>query len=149
MRAIIQRVTEAEVRVDDRIAGRIGPGLLILLGIHQTDTEKQAVWLAEKCARLRIFQDLAEKMNLSVLDTGGSCLVVSQFTLYGDARKGNRPSFIESAGPDHAEPLYRFFCSHLETLTGKKTETGIFGAMMKVHLINDGPVTIWLESPEG
>ncbi|MBN8707574.1 MAG: D-tyrosyl-tRNA(Tyr) deacylase [Bacteroidetes bacterium] len=147
MRVVIQRVKEAKVTVDGKITGEIGSGLMILLGVHQTDTKKEADWLTEKISKLRIFPDADGKMNISGLDAGADFLVVSQFTLYGDAQKGNRPSFIESAQPGLAEPLYEYFCEKLEQLSGKKTQKGIFGAMMDVHLINDGPVTILLDSP--
>lgn len=147
MRAVIQRVKEAKVTVDGTITGEIGTGLMILLGVHQTDSKDEANWLAEKIVKLRIFPDSDGKMNISGLDANADFLVVSQFTLYGDAQKGNRPSFIESAQPALAEPLYEYFCEKLELLSGKKTQKGIFGAMMDVHLINDGPVTILLDSP--
>lgn len=147
MRAVIQRVKEAKVTVDGTITGEIGSGLMILLGVHLTDSKDAANWLAEKIVKLRIFPDSDGKMNISGLDANAAFLVVSQFTLYGDAQKGNRPSFIESAQPALAEPLYEYFCEKLELLSGKKTQKGIFGAMMDVHLINDGPVTILLDSP--
>lgn len=147
MRAVIQRVKESKVTVNGKITGQIDSGLMILLGVHQTDSKKEADWLAEKIVKLRIFPDSEGKMNISGLDANAEFLVVSQFTLYGDAQKGNRPSFIESAQPQIAEPLYTYFCEKLEFLSGKKTQKGIFGAMMDVHLINDGPVTILLDSP--
>jgi len=147
MRAVIQRVKEAKVTVDGTITGEIGSGLMILLGVHLTDSKDAANWLAEKIVKLRIFPDSDGKMNISGLDANAAFLVVSQFTLYGDAQKGNRPSFIESAQPALAEPLYEYFCEKLELLSGKRTQKGIFGAMMDVHLINDGPVTILLDSP--
>ncbi|MCA0445802.1 MAG: D-tyrosyl-tRNA(Tyr) deacylase [Bacteroidetes bacterium] len=147
MRAVIQRVKEAKVTVDGTITGEIGSGLMILLGVHLTDSKDAANWLAEKIVKLRIFPDSDGKMNISGLDANAAFLVVSQFTLYGDAQKGNRPSFIESAQPALAEPLYEYFCEKLELISGKKTQKGIFGAMMDVHLINDGPVTILLDSP--
>lgn len=145
MIALIQRVKEASVTVVARETGRIGPGMLILLGVHTTDTRAEAEWLAGKCARLRIFPDEEGKMNRSLQDSGGEALVVSQFTLYGNARKGNRPSFVESAPPDIAEPLYETFCHLLSDQLGHTVPTGEFGAMMDVHLVNDGPVTLWLE----
>lgn len=155
MIALIQRVKEASVSVDDagasagpqsrRETGRIGPGMLILLGVHITDTRAEAEWLAGKCARLRIFPDAEGKMNRSLQDAGGQALVVSQFTLYGNAKKGNRPSFVESAPPDTAEPLYEMFCHLLSDQLRRPIPTGEFGAMMDVHLVNDGPVTLWLE----
>lgn len=145
MVALIQRVREASVTVDGEITGAIGPGLLILLGMHRTDTQAELDWLVRKCANLRIFPDDAGLMNRSVLDTGGQVLVVSQFTLYGNTAKGNRPSFVESAHPDLAEPLYKKFCSQLGSLLGQEVATGVFGAMMDVRLLNDGPVTLWVE----
>jgi D-tyrosyl-tRNA(Tyr) deacylase len=145
MIALVQRVSEASVAVDGQVVGTIGRGLLVLLGIHQTDSEAEAVWLARKCAALRIFPDEEGRMNRSVLDIGGEALVVSQFTLYGDARKGNRPSFVESAPPEVAEPLYEAFMDALERETGTRPERGIFGAMMDVHLVNQGPVTLIVE----
>lgn len=147
MIALVQRVSEASVSVDGQASGAIGPGLLILLGIHNDDGEAEMQWVARKCANLRVFPDEEGRMNLSLLDVGGDALVVSQFTLYGDTRKGNRPSYTESAGPDMAEPLYERFIQELEGLLGRTVERGVFGAMMDVHLINDGPVTLWIERP--
>lgn len=147
MKAIIQRVTRAQVTIDGTLHSAIGPGLLLLLGIKTGDTEKDAAYLAEKCASLRIFEDENEKMNLSLRDTGGSMLVISQFTLYGDTRKGNRPSFIEAAPPAEAEPLYNIFLDCCRTLLGaEKIQSGVFRAMMDVELVNSGPVTITVES---
>ena len=145
MVALVQRVAEASVVVDGETVGAIGAGLLVLLGVHYEDTEAEADWLVAKVARLRIFRDDDGRMNRSLLDTGGEALVVSQFTLYGDARKGNRPSFVEAAPPDVAERLYRYFTAQLVGALGKPVPTGIFGAMMDVHLVNDGPVTLWIE----
>ncbi|MEM1125906.1 MAG: D-aminoacyl-tRNA deacylase [Bacteroidota bacterium] len=145
MIALIQRVREAAVRVDGQVTGSIGPGLLILLGIHRHDTARELDWLVGKCARLRIFRDEEGRMNRSVQDVGGGVLVVSQFTLYGDASRGNRPSYIEAAPPEVAEPLYERFVATLGDTLGHAVATGVFGAMMDVHLINDGPVTLWLE----
>ncbi|NNE70342.1 MAG: D-tyrosyl-tRNA(Tyr) deacylase [Rhodothermales bacterium] len=145
MVALIQRVREASVTIDGDVVGAIGPGLLILLGVHRTDTESERQWLARKCANLRIFPDDAGLMNRSVLDMGGEVLVVSQFTLYGNTAKGNRPSFVDSARPEHAEPMYEAFCEDLGALLGKPVATGRFGAMMDVRLLNDGPVTLWVE----
>ncbi len=145
MVALIQRVKNASVTVNDEIAGAIGKGLLILLGVHVADTEAEVKWLAKKCANLRMFQDEENRMNRSVLDIAGQVLVVSQFTLYGDANKGNRPSFINSAHPDVANTLYEKFVAELGTHLGTSIETGIFGAMMDVSLVNDGPVTLWVE----
>ena len=145
MVALVQRVREARVEVDGAVVGAIGPGLLVLLGVHTTDTEKEAAWIAKKCANLRIFPDDEGRMNRSVMDMGGEALVVSQFTLYGNVAKGNRPSFVASALPEKAEPLYEHFAELLGGHLGKPVPTGVFGAMMQVHLINDGPVTLWVE----
>jgi len=144
MRALLQRVTRASVSVEGQTVAAIGPGLLILLGIGGGDTEEQARFLAEKSAQLRIFEDSAGKFNLSVLETHGEALVVSQFTLYGDARKGRRPSFSGAARPEVAAPLVEKFCEYLRA-QGVPTQTGIFAAHMLVEIHNDGPVTIWLE----
>jgi len=145
MRAVIQRVKEAEVKISGKTVGKIGKGLLVLLAVHQDDTEDKIEKMATKIINLRIFGDQADKMNLSVKDMGGEILVVSQFTLYGDISKGNRPSFIESAKPDKAVPYYEKFVEKIK-VSGLKTATGEFGAMMEVSLINDGPVTIVVES---
>jgi len=140
MRALIQRVSRASVTVDGEVAGAIGPGLLVLLGITHDDDAAIADRLADKVRALRIFEDAEGKMNESLGD-GREVLVVSQFTLYGDARKGNRPSFVAAARPDHAEPLYERFCAELRAL-GVQVKQGVFGARMAVELVNDGPVTI-------
>ena len=145
MRAVIQRVTRASVRVNARVAGEIGTGLLVLLGVGRTDNPESAVYLAEKIANLRIFSDAAGRMNLSLLDMGGSALVVSQFTLYGDTRGGRRPSFIQAALPEQASRLYEEFVLSMRAL-GIKVETGVFQAHMQFELVNDGPVTILLDS---
>jgi D-tyrosyl-tRNA(Tyr) deacylase len=145
MIALIQRVREASVEVDGKVVGAIGPGLLVLLGVHREDTPQEGNWLARKCANLRIFPDDEGLMNRSVADVGGEALVVSQFTLYGNAERGNRPSFTESASPELAEPLYEQFAEALAQALGRPVQRGVFGAMMQVHLCNDGPVTIWLE----
>jgi D-tyrosyl-tRNA(Tyr) deacylase len=145
MRAVIQRVSRAEVRVRNEITGKIGPGLLLLLGVSVDDTERDAEYLLDKTINLRIFEDAEGKMNLSLLETGGELLVVSQFTLYGDTRRGRRPSFIRSAPPDKANELYEFFVRTAETQV-TKVATGRFQAMMDVELVNDGPVTIMLDS---
>lgn len=145
MRAVIQRVTAADVQVDHEIVGRIGPGLLVLLGIARSDEEKDADYLADKVVNLRIFEDGEGKMNRSLLETGGELLVVSQFTLLGDCRKGRRPSFVEAAPPERAEQLYEYFVNQLR-LKGINVSTGQFQAMMAVSLVNDGPVTLILES---
>jgi len=149
MVALIQRVSEASVTVGDEVTGEIGPGFLILLGVHETDTESESVWLARKTANLRVFADEDGKMNRSLRDTGGDALVVSQFTLYGDARKGNRPSFVASAVSELAERLYDHFVDQLKEQLGRSVATGRFGAMMKVALVNDGPVTLWVERLHG
>jgi D-tyrosyl-tRNA(Tyr) deacylase len=145
MRAVLQRVSHARVVVDGATVGQIGPGLLVLLGVEHTDTVERARWLADKVAGLRIFNDADGKMNRDVAETGGSILVVSQFTLYGDCRKGRRPSFIEAAPPPIAIPLYEAFVEAVKAL-GIPTATGRFGAMMQVELINDGPVTLIVDS---
>lgn len=145
MVALVQRVRQAAVEVDGEEVGAIGRGLLILLGIHHTDTEAELEWVARKCAHLRIFPDEAGRMNRSVRDVGGEALVVSQFTLYGNTDKGNRPSFVASAPPEMAEPLYRRFAERLGEHLGRPVPTGVFGAMMDVHLVNEGPVTLWVE----
>lgn len=144
MRALIQRVSSGKVSVDDQTLAEIGRGLVILLGIGRGDGEEQAVYLAEKIANLRIFEDEQGKTNLSVLDVGGEAVVVSQFTLYADTRKGRRPSFIYAADPDVAAPLVERFAELLRG-QGVPTQTGQFGAHMLVEINNDGPVTIWLE----
>lgn len=144
MRVLLQRVSRAEVRVDGRISGSIGKGFLLLVGLTHTDTEAQLVWMAEKVSGLRLFADAEDKMNLGLADVGGALLVVSQFTLYGDAQKGRRPSFVDAARPETAIPLYERFIALLRE-RGLTVETGEFGAMMDVELVNDGPVTLWLE----
>jgi len=143
--ALVQRVSQASVTVDGRTVGAIGPGLLVLLGVHVTDTEAEGEWLAKKVAGLRIFPDAEGRMNRSLLDTRGEAIVVSQFTLYGDTRKGNRPSFVASAPPEVAEGLYEAFAAVLAGHLGRPVPTGEFGAMMEVSLVNDGPVTLWVE----
>ncbi len=145
MRAVIQRVSNAKVTVDNEITGSIGLGLLVLLGVSTSDSETDADYLAEKITGLRIFEDSEGKMNLSVTDVKGSILAVSQFTLYGDARKGRRPSFDSAARPEQAKKLYDYFVEKIRA-TGLKCETGRFQAEMKVALVNDGPVTILLDS---
>ena len=144
MRVLVQRVARAEVRVDERVLGRIGRGFLLLVGFTHSDGDDQLVWMADKIVGLRLFPDDDDKMNRSITDVGGSLLVVSQFTLYGDAVKGRRPSFIDAARPEHAIPLYEKFVAMLRS-RGVATETGEFGAAMQVDLVNDGPVTLWLE----
>ncbi|NOX99878.1 MAG: D-tyrosyl-tRNA(Tyr) deacylase [Verrucomicrobia bacterium] len=147
MRVILQRVSEAGVEVDSETVGQIGEGLLILLGIESTDDECDVEWLARKICQLRLFEDDAEKMNRSLLDVGGSALVVSQFTLHAQVKKGTRPSFIKAARPEQAVPLYEAFVAAMENELGEeRVATGVFGAMMKVSLVNDGPVTISIDS---
>ena len=145
MKIVIQRVSEARVKVDGSITGEISRGLALLVGIHHSDTEAEVEWAADKVAKMRIFQDADGKMNESVTDIDGGLLVISQFTLYGNARKGNRPSFVEAARPEQAESLYNHMVKYLRRTTGLDIQTGIFGAMMDVELINNGPVTIILE----
>ncbi len=145
MRAVVQRVSRAEVRVAGEVTGRIGPGLVVLLGVGRDDTEAEAAWMLDKLAGLRIFSDDAGKMNLSVEDIRGGLLVVSQFTLYGDTRKGRRPSFIDAAPPEQANALYEKFVE-LARAKGLEVGTGVFQAMMEVDLVNDGPVTLIVES---
>lgn len=147
MRAVVQRVAQASVEVDGQTVGQIGRGLLVLLGVGQRDTLEDAAYLARKIAGLRVFADAEGKMNLALADVGGGVLVVSQFTLYGDTRKGNRPSFVEAASPNQGKQLYERFCDLLAQ-QGVHVETGVFQAHMQVHLINDGPVTLWLDSAE-
>jgi D-aminoacyl-tRNA deacylase len=146
MRAVVQRVKWAEVEVDGRIVGRIEQGALVLLGVHQSDTEAQARWLAQKLAHLRFFEDEQGKLNRSVLEIGGTMLVVSNFTLYGDCRKGRRPNFAESAPYEQGETLYHQFCEYLRA-EGVPVQTGVYGAQMQVRLQNDGPVTLIVETP--
>jgi len=148
MRAVIQRVSRASVAVDDKVAGQIGQGLLVLLGVSRTDTEAAADYLADKITGLRIFEDAAGKMNLSVTEVNGGVLLVSQFTLYGDVRRGKRPSFDAAAPPEQARKLYEYMIERLRTL-GIPCQTGVFQAMMQVELVNDGPVTILLDSEKG
>lgn len=147
MRAVVQRVSQASVTIEDHVHGAIDNGLLILLGVEETDTMDDLTWLANKIISMRIFSDPEGKMNLSIQDIEeGAFLVISQFTLYGSTRKGNRPSFIRSARPHHAIPMYEAFLDHLKQQSQLKVESGVFGADMKVALINDGPVTIIIDS---
>ena len=148
MRALIQRVTHASVTVDGTCTGRIQEGLLILLGVGPEDTEKEADFLADKCVNLRIFNDEAGKMNRSLLDCGGEALVVSQFTLYADCHHGRRPAFIKAAPPEMANRLYEYFAHQVDEKVEKPVQKGIFGADMKVELLNDGPVTIIIDTEE-
>ena len=145
MRAIIQRVTRAKVTVEREVVGEIGAGLVVLLGVARDDTEQHARYLVEKIAALRIFDDDDEKMNLSLKDVNGGLLIVSQFTLYGDVRRGLRPSWIDAAAPEIAKPLYDYFVSRVRTLI-EDVACGSFRSMMQVELVNDGPVTILLDS---
>jgi len=145
MRAVVQRVTEARVEVAGELAGEIGAGLLVLIGVGHEDTDSDAQYLVDKITNLRIFDDSEGKMNRSLLETHGSILVVSQFTLYGDVRRGRRPSYSDAAEPEKAKQLYEYFVDRVRRL-GPKVETGVFQAMMKVTLTNDGPVTILLDS---
>lgn len=148
MRAILQRVQYGHVAVDDNIIGQIGPGYVILVGVTHGDGPAEVKKLAEKAVHLRVFEDEQGKMNLSALDTGAEMLVISQFTLYADTRKGRRPSFTDAALPDIAEPLVAQFAAQLQALGVKKVAAGVFGAHMQVHIENDGPVTIILDTAE-
>jgi D-tyrosyl-tRNA(Tyr) deacylase len=147
LRVVLQRAREGSVEVEGRIAGQINRGLVLLVGATKGDGEKEVVYLADKCANLRIFEDAQGKMNLSVLEVGGEILVISQFTLYGDTRKGRRPSFTETLEPKEAEKLYLLFIDYLKR-KGLRVEQGVFGAKMLVKIINDGPVTFVLDSKE-
>ena len=146
MRTVIQRVTNASVTVESKVVAEIQKGLLVFVGIEEADTQEDLDWLVTKITQLRIFNDENEVMNLSVQDIGGDVLVVSQFTLHAATKKGNRPSYIKAAKPDFAIPMYERFVKALESKLGKKVPTGIFGADMKVLLLNDGPVTIQIDS---
>ena len=146
MRIVIQRVTHAEVTVDGEQVSAIGNGLMVLVGVEQGDTEADVEWLAAKTVGLRIFADENGVMNLSVVQTGGEVMAVSQFTLTASTRKGNRPSYIRAAGHDLAVPLYDAYCKRVSELTGRSTARGVFGADMKISLTNDGPVTIIIDS---
>lgn len=148
MRSVIQRVTRASVEIGGRIHSEIGPGLLLLLGIGESDDDSDVEWLAAKAARLRIFDDLNGVMNLSVMDTGGDVMIISQFTLHALTKKGNRPSYIMAARPETAIPLYNNFVNTISGILGKSVATGEFGAMMQVELVNDGPVTIIIDTKE-
>lgn len=148
MRAVVQRCLRAEVRIDGSIVGTIGRGFMVLVGVTEGDTQKEADLLAKKIAQMRVFEDAEGKMNLGLKDVSGAILSISQFTLYADCKKGNRPSFIKAARPETAEPLYDYFNELLRTRYGLQVETGRFGADMKVDFINDGPVTILLDTTE-
>ena len=145
MVALVQRVRHASVDVDGEIVGSIGQGMLVFLGVHRDDSMEEATWVARKCANLRIFADEDGRMNRSLTDIRGEALVVSQFTLYGDVQRGNRPSFDPAAPPDRARHLYETFVDLLDDLLETSVQTGAFGAMMDVSLVNDGPVTLWVE----
>jgi D-tyrosyl-tRNA(Tyr) deacylase len=147
MKALIQRVSSASVSIGGDCVAEIKTGLLVLLGVSESDTPREVLWMVSKVANLRVFNDAEGKMNLSLADTGGDVLLVSQFTLYGDARKGNRPSFVQAARPEIAKPLYEMFLSELQKTLNKSIPTGVFGADMQVSLINDGPVTLMIETP--
>ena len=146
MKIVLQRCSRAEVRIDGEITGKIGRGFVVLVGITHSDTRENADFLAKKTAGMRVFEDAEGKMNLSLAEVGGQILSISQFTLYGNARKGNRPSFVEAARPEMAEPLYDYFNQVLREQYGLQVETGRFGANMQVDFVNDGPVTIIVES---
>jgi len=146
MRAVLQRVSSASVISDGMLSGEIGKGLLILIGIESDDLQSDAEWLADKIWQMRIFQDADDKMNLSIKEIQASLLVISQFTLYASTKKGNRPSFIKAARPEKAIPLYEYFKDYLATQSGCPVQSGVFGADMKVSLVNDGPVTIIIDS---
>ena len=146
MKIVLQRCSRAEVRIDGETVGRIGTGFVVLVGITHSDTREDADFLAKKVAGMRVFEDTEGKMNLSLAEVGGQILSISQFTLYGNARKGNRPSFIEAARPEVAEPLYEYFNQVLREQYGLHVETGRFGAYMQVDFVNDGPVTIIVDS---
>lgn len=145
MKIVVQRVKNAKVEVEGKVVGKIDKGFLVLLGVTHNDTEEQADYVAKKLCGLRVFTDENDKMNLSLKDVGGELLIVSQFTLYADCSQGNRPSFINAAKPDKAEELYEYFCNQCSQKYNIKVEKGIFGADMKVSLLNDGPVTIIIE----
>lgn len=147
MRALIQKVSKAHVTIDGETHGSIGKGFVIFLGIKKGDNQSAAEYLAEKCSHLRVFEDEAEKMNLALSDVDGQLLIISQFTLYADVEKGNRPGFSDAARPEEAEPLYEHFVARMKRILGEeKVATGVFRAMMEVHLVNEGPVTIIIES---
>ncbi len=148
MKAVIQRVSSAQVDVDGECVGKIEKGLLVLLGVGENDTEREADLLAAKTAKLRIFTDENDKMNLSLGDIGGSVLVISNFTLYGDCSHGRRPSFFSAARPEKAEPLYEYFCDKIQSGGVENVQKGVFGADMKVSLLNDGPVTLVIDTDD-
>lgn len=146
MRVVLQRVLEASVTIEEKIEGLINQGIVILVGIESADLQEDADWLIQKIVGMRIFSDTESKMNLSIQDIKGSFLVISQFTLFASTKKGNRPSYIQAARPEHAIPLYNYFIERLKSVSQLKVETGVFGADMKIQLVNDGPVTILVDS---
>jgi D-aminoacyl-tRNA deacylase len=148
MRVVIQRVTTASVKVDGEIRGEVGPGLLVLMGVEDADGDQDIEWMSSKIVNLRIFDDENGVMNVSVLDKQGDILLISQFTLHASTKKGNRPSYIKASKPDHAVPVYEKMISRLEKDLGKSIQKGVFGADMKVQLLNDGPVTIFIDSKQ-
>jgi D-aminoacyl-tRNA deacylase len=148
MRVVIQRVTTASVKVDGEIRGEVGPGLLVLMGVEDADGDQDIEWMSSKIVNLRIFDDENGVMNLSVLDKQGDILLISQFTLHASTKKGNRPSYIKASKPDHAVPVYEKMIARLEKDLGKPIQRGVFGADMKVQLLNDGPVTIFIDSKQ-
>ena len=147
MRVLVQRVSSASVSVNGKTTGAIGAGLVLLVGVGAEDDQAAVEYCVDKCANLRLFADADGRMNRSLLDVSGAVLIISQFTLYGDCRKGRRPSYVHAARPERAEPLYQQFCQELRTAGVQRVEEGVFGAMMQVSLVNDGPVTLWVESP--
>jgi D-tyrosyl-tRNA(Tyr) deacylase len=146
MRAVVQRVSEASVRIEGKVHSKIGQGMLVLLGVEEADTVEDLVWLAAKLVNLRIFADEQGMMNKSLSDVMGEMLIVSQFTLFAASKKGNRPSFIRAAKPEYATKLYEMFCAQVYRELSREPKTGVFGADMKVSLVNDGPVTIWIDT---
>ena len=148
MKAVLQRVARARLAIDGNVHAEIGKGLLILLGVTHEDTRSEGDYLAKKCGEVRIFTDEQDKMNLSAADIGGEMLVVSNFTLYADCRKGRRPAFVEAARPEQAEPLYEYFVERLKQWSGVPVQTGVFGADMQIELVNDGPVTLVMDTAE-
>jgi D-tyrosyl-tRNA(Tyr) deacylase len=148
MRVVIQRVTQANVKVDGEIRGEVGPGLLVLMGVEDADGQEDIAWMSGKIVNLRVFDDENGVMNRSVIDTGGDILLISQFTLHASTKKGNRPSYIRASKPDHAVPVYEKMILQLEHDIGRPIQRGVFGADMKVSLVNDGPVTIFIDSKQ-
>jgi D-aminoacyl-tRNA deacylase len=148
MRVVIQRVTQADVKVDGEIRGEVGPGLLVLMGVEDADGQEDITWMSGKIVNLRVFDDENGVMNRSVIDIGGDILLISQFTLHASTKKGNRPSYIKASKPDHAVPVYEKMILQLELDLGRPIQRGVFGADMKVSLVNDGPVTIFIDSKQ-